>query len=85
VTTFERILRLRLLGLRERLLARAAATGGGQQARHEVEEIDAALARLTDGTFGVCEGCGGALGHTRLTAEPAARFCIACSSKPPIH
>jgi len=86
VTTFERILRIRLLGLRDRLLARAAATGGGaQKAWREVEEIDAALVRLTEGTFGVCEGCGRALGHTRLTAEPAARFCSACSSKPPVH
>ena len=86
MTTFERILRIRLLGLRDRLLARAVSTGGGaQQARREVEEIEAALARLTDGTFGVCQGCGRALGHTRLTAEPAARLCSGCSSKPPAH
>jgi len=83
VTTFERILRIRLLGLRERLLAQAA-TGGAQPSR-ELEEIEAALARLDDGTFGVCERCGRALGHTRLTAEPAARFCFGCSSGPPVH
>jgi len=85
VTAFERILRIRLLGLRDRLLAQAPAIVGAEHTRREVEEIEAALARLTDGTFGLCERCGRALGQTRLVAEPVARLCHACSAGPPVH
>jgi len=81
VTAFERIVRLRLLGLRDRLLGQGPAREGGDGARQEVEEIEAALARIAEGTFGVCEKCGRALGQTRLLAEPVARLCHACGPK----
>jgi RNA polymerase-binding transcription factor DksA len=53
--------------------------------RQEVEEIEAALARIAEGSFGVCEGCGRALGQTRLLAEPVARLCHACRPQDPLH
>lgn len=43
-------------------------------------EIDAALTRVEDGTYGVCENCGGDIAAVRLEALPAARLCIACAS-----
>jgi len=42
----------------------------------EISEIDAALERLEDGTYGKCEACGKPIGDERLEAVPAARFCI---------
>lgn len=45
-------------------------------------EVDAALTRVADGTFGTCEGCGGPIGRGRLAARPAARTCIACAAAP---
>lgn len=49
--------------------------------KRELEELDAAWARLDAGTFGVCEACGGFLPLVRLRAMPAARYCLACQAK----
>jgi DnaK suppressor protein len=46
--------------------------------RSEIEEIDAALARLRAGTYGACEGCGGSIPLPRLRAIPATRHCLTC-------
>ncbi len=43
-----------------------------------VREIDAALKRIDDGKFGVCEGAGCDIGKNRLKAIPWARLCINC-------
>jgi RNA polymerase-binding transcription factor DksA len=49
--------------------------------RHELADIDAAIARVENGTFGHCERCGGAIGRQRLAAVPQTRYCIACESQ----
>jgi RNA polymerase-binding transcription factor DksA len=46
--------------------------------RRELAEIEAALARLSAGSFGRCERCGGAVAATRLTRVPQARYCGSC-------
>jgi RNA polymerase-binding protein DksA len=46
-----------------------------------LQEIDAALAKLADGRYGLCEECGQPIGEARLEAMPAARLCIACASR----
>mgnify|MGYP000041117199 CR=1 FL=1 len=43
-----------------------------------VEEIDAALARLDDGSYGQCARCGQPIGDERLDAVPYATLCISC-------
>ncbi len=50
------------------------------QARASVEEIDAALAKIADGTYGFCESCGSAIPRARLEALPHARLCVSCKS-----
>lgn len=45
-------------------------------AQQTVDEIDAALRRIDDGTFGTCEICGSPIGSDRLRALPWARLCI---------
>lgn len=42
----------------------------------QLDEVDAALARLEAGTYGMCETCGEPIGDERLEALPMARFCI---------
>lgn len=42
----------------------------------EFVEIDSALSRLDDGTYGTCEVCGGPVGGERIQALPATRFCV---------
>jgi RNA polymerase-binding transcription factor DksA len=45
-------------------------------ARETLAEIDAALQRMEDGTYGICEVCGKAIGAERLSAIPWTRLCI---------
>ena len=47
-------------------------------AREHLADIDAALARLADGSYGICQACGQPVGAARLAARPAARTCIGC-------
>jgi RNA polymerase-binding protein DksA len=45
-------------------------------AQQTLAEIDAALRRIEDGTYGICEVCGKPIGADRLRAIPWARLCI---------
>jgi RNA polymerase-binding protein DksA len=45
-------------------------------ARETLAEIDAALQRIEDGTYGICEVCGKPIGADRLSAIPWTRLCI---------
>jgi RNA polymerase-binding transcription factor DksA len=47
-----------------------------EQVEAELADVDRALRRLDDGTYGTCEACGHAISDERLEAMPAARFCI---------
>ena len=44
--------------------------------QHTLAEIDAALRRIDEGTYGTCEFCGEPIGAGRLRALPWARLCI---------
>ena len=48
--------------------------------RKLIVKIEEALARLDDGTYGVCEECGGKIGTERLKARPVTTLCIECKS-----
>ncbi len=52
-----------------------------RQARGRLEEIDAALERVADGTYGVCSRCGRPVAPERLAARPTARACVECAAK----
>ncbi len=43
--------------------------------------IDEALARVADGSYGVCSECGQPIARARLQALPYARHCIECARK----
>ena len=43
--------------------------------------IDAALQRIEDGTYGICQGCGKPIGAERLDALPYTTQCIECKRK----
>ena len=44
----------------------------------ELGEIDAALKRIKEGTYGVCEMCDETIALGRLRAKPFAKFCTSC-------
>ncbi|HWE57359.1 MAG TPA: TraR/DksA C4-type zinc finger protein [Acidimicrobiales bacterium] len=50
------------------------------QARATVVEIDRALQKIEDGTYGVCEHCGETIPDARLQALPYAALCVTCKS-----
>lgn len=50
------------------------------QARAYLGDVERATDRLDDGTYTVCEGCGGSIAADRLAARPATRTCIRCAT-----
>ena len=44
-------------------------------------EVVAALTRLEQGGYGVCESCGNRIASERLEALPTVRLCLACKQK----
>ena len=50
-----------------------------QTERSILDEIDGALARIEDGTFGVCTECGATISETRLKAIPFTPLCVQCA------
>ena len=50
--------------------------GLGEGAQQTLAQIDRAIARLDDGTYGMCERCGEPIAEERLRARPWATLCI---------
>jgi RNA polymerase-binding transcription factor DksA len=50
-----------------------------ERARGKLERLEAALQRMEEGTYGVCEGCGQAIEPERLAVLPITTLCIACA------
>jgi RNA polymerase-binding protein DksA len=55
---------------------REMATSLEENSNHVLAEIEAALARIDDGTYGLCERCGTPIRPERLEALPWATLCI---------
>ena len=52
-----------------------------QNARELLELSERALARIDEGTFGVCASCGQPIGKARLQAFPRATLCLTCKQR----
>lgn len=59
---------------------RQFALGLASSEQQSVAEIDEALTRLSDGTYGACDSCGCAIERARLEALPFVRTCIRCQA-----
>ncbi len=46
-----------------------------------LEEIKRALSKFDDGTYGICETCGGRIDRARLEVLPQARHCLDCQTR----
>jgi phosphoserine phosphatase RsbU/P len=75
-TVTDAFVRDQLLDRRRRL--ESALTGSRPEPRVEqlLSEVDAALARMEQGTFGICEVCHESVEADRLMADPLVRYCI---------
>ncbi len=49
-----------------------------ERQRLKVQEIDGALARIANASFGECLSCSEPIGLKRLQARPTAKYCIDC-------
>lgn len=52
-----------------------------RRARRKVKSLEEALQRFEEGTYGICERCGGEIGAQRLEIMPEARLCIHCAQQ----
>jgi len=55
-----------------------------------LQQIEEALEKIKEGTYGICENCGEEINHLRLRAMPFAKYCVKCQeeqekNKPPRH
>jgi RNA polymerase-binding transcription factor DksA len=82
----------RVVGLRNRIkesgdewgVADGLAELDIAEVRHalaELDEVDAALARMRAGTYGECSDCGEPIALARLSAYPTAMRCVACQER----
>jgi len=55
--------------------------GIGQETRSAIADIRAALARIDEGTYGICANCGNPINPDRLDILPATAYCIVCASQ----
>jgi RNA polymerase-binding protein DksA len=53
----------------------------GDNAEQVLSEIDGALLRIDDGTYGTCSNCGSEIPRERLEVNPWASLCIDCKRK----
>lgn len=51
------------------------------QQKHELEEVNHALEKIKNGTYGICEASGDIISIQRLRAEPHTRYCIEHATK----
>jgi sigma-B regulation protein RsbU (phosphoserine phosphatase) len=65
---------------RNRLAAAAAHSHDRAALDGLLRDVDAALARVESGTYGVCESCHGAVEPERLLSDPLTRVCLDCLS-----
>lgn len=60
---------------------REFSLGLASNERNLLYELDDALKKIDEGTFGICEECKSLITKARLKALPYARFCVKCQQK----
>ncbi|HET8666858.1 MAG TPA: SpoIIE family protein phosphatase [Terriglobales bacterium] len=70
------LFRSQLLERRDRLESAMETSPETRDLKRLLDEVDAALARMQDGTYGLCEVCHDAIEPGRLMADPLTRYCL---------
>jgi DnaK suppressor protein len=70
-----------LFDLAQEYASRWQTSALAAQARQQLEQIEAALQRLDEGTYGMCVECGEAIPPARLRVLPYACRCIRCQER----
>lgn len=69
------------VGLASLTLLEDLAVGALEREQGLLQEIEAALGRIQEGEYGICESCGEDIPERRLQALPWARFCLKCAER----
>ncbi len=60
-------------------VSRLTDVGVGHSLETSMQRIDRAIAKLADGTYGLCDSCGHPIAPARLRAAPESVLCIECA------
>lgn len=61
---------------------RARVAGLIERTRRRIADLEGAVRRAAEGSYGICERCGAPIPAERLEALPSTRMCIACAAFP---
>jgi DnaK suppressor protein len=59
---------------------RIEKVGTASELQAMLKDVDAALARMDEGTYGICERCGATIPDERLEARPWTTLCVSCAA-----
>ncbi|MDH4118729.1 MAG: TraR/DksA family transcriptional regulator [Acidimicrobiia bacterium] len=60
---------------------RTERLGLAETLKAQLDAVDAALARIEEGNYGVCASCGTEIPAARLEARPASILCVDCKTR----
>lgn len=60
---------------------RTEVLGLVESLKSQLDDVDTALARIAEGTYGTCDRCGKDIGEARMDFRPASVLCVDCKSK----
>lgn len=75
-TSVTLFIKKQLIDRRHKLELAAGKSGSSRQLLNLLDEVDCALARIDDGSFGICESCHDSIESDRLICDPLVRFCL---------
>lgn len=60
---------------------RTEVLGVVESLKHQLDDVDKALAHIAAGSYGTCDNCGKEIGADRMAFRPASILCVDCKSK----
>jgi DnaK suppressor protein len=64
-----------------RIYSSQLMTNLGEQGWEKLKQVDEALEKIEDGSYGTCSTCDQPIPEARLDVQPFARYCVECLSK----
>ena len=64
---------------------RISSTAAARSIATTLAEVDRALEKVDEGTYGLCDDCGQLIASERLEAMPSATLCVTCSARRSAH
>lgn len=49
--------------------------------KHQLDDVNAAVTKLDDGSYGMCRSCGEEIGAARMEARPSSLYCVDCKTR----